>query len=121
MIQRIQTIYLIIAAGLCFGLFAFEIYQRSAFLQVAVVVVGLMDLIAIFLYKERKMQILLGKLNILLSAVLLFGTIYVEMPFEVKEVGWPIGMILISVISIAVANQAIKKDEDLVRSADRLR
>lgn len=121
MIQRVQSVYLLLASVLCFGLLYFEMYRQSILLQLAATVLGLSDLLSIFLYKDRRMQILLGKLNILLSAVLLFGTIYAEMETELKVLGWPIGMILISVILLAIANQAIKKDEELVKSADRFR
>lgn len=121
MIQRVQSIYLLLASALCFGLFYFEMYQQSLLLQMAVLVVGLSVLISIFLYKDRRMQILMGKLNILLAAVLLFGSIYAEMEAGLEVLAWPIGIILISVILLAMANQAIKKDEELVRSADRFR
>lgn len=121
MIQRVQSIYLLLASALCFGLLYLEMYQQTILLQLAAIVVGLSDFLSIFLYKDRRMQILMVKLNILLSAVLLFGTIYAKVEAGLKVLGWPIGMILISVILLAMANQAIKKDEELVKSADRFR
>ena len=124
MIQRIQTVYLLIASGLCFSLLAFESYS-STLMTLLVIVAGLMDLISIFLYKDRATQIKMGKLNILIGAVLLFGSAYLfhSMGMEVQSPGFvePIAMILLSVIMIVMANQSIKKDDDLVKSADRLR
>ena len=123
-IQRIQSIYLLIASGLCFALLVFESY-KSTLMTLVVFIAGLMDLINVFLYKDRATQIKMGKLNILIGAVLLFGSAYMfhRMGMDVQSPGFlvPITMILLSVVMIVMANQSIKKDDDLVKSADRLR
>ena len=82
----------------------------------------------IFLYNNRKLQIQIAKLGIL-AMVILFAAINFQL-FKMTDLnsssghilflfGWymPFAVILLLVLSI----RAIKKDEDLVRSADRLR
>jgi peptidoglycan/LPS O-acetylase OafA/YrhL len=87
-------------------------------------------LVTIFMYKNRKQQIKVSQFLLLLntalivSAFLLIDTAKSMLPMSgdilVKH---KISMIfpLLSIILIFLAIKAIKKDEELVRSADRLR
>ena len=81
--------------------------------------------LTIFLYKNRKLQFVLGRLNIILNFFTLGFFVYQSLNISgetvVSEKG--IGMFLpvISIVLLALANKAIKKDEDLVKSVDRLR
>jgi hypothetical protein len=71
----------------------------------------------------------MGRLNIILNLILLGLFIYRSLNLSgetdpakvVSEKG--IGMILpiVSIVFLGLANKAIKKDEDLVKSVDRLR
>ncbi len=136
MLQRIQTIYLLIAAGISAGLiFVFHLWitneSVSVFAKDDILYLGLflgsalLSLIAIFMYKNRKSQFVLGRLNIILNFVLLGFFVYQSLNISgetaVSEKG--IGMLLpiVSIVFLALANKAIKKDEDLVKSVDRLR
>ncbi len=136
MIQRIQSIYLLLAAIASAGLiFVFSLYANeeagvveaqdnliflSLFLGSA-----LISFITIFLYKNRKLQFVLGRLNIILNFILIGVLVYQSQILSggaaAPEKG--IGMLIpiISIVFIVLANKAIKRDEDLVKSVDRLR
>jgi hypothetical protein len=136
MLQRIQTIYLLIAAGISAGLiFVFnlwintddvilfakdEILYLSMFLGSAA-----LSLISIFRYKDRKSQFVLGRLNIILNFILLGLFVYRSQTLsgetDVSEKGIGILLPIFSIVFLVLANKAIKKDEDLVKSVDRLR
>lgn len=136
MIQRIQTLYLLIAAVLSAGLiFVFHLwvtendmlvyakdnmYYFALFLGSAA-----LSLISIFSYKKRQNQFVLGRLNIILNFILLGLFVYQLLiaPGEsnISEKGVGIFIPIFSIVFLVLANKAIKKDEDLVKSVDRLR
>lgn len=136
MLQRIQTVYLlmsvILSAGLIFtfylwmdtkGDYVFAIDVMIFFLMF--MMSALLSLVSIFNYKNRKLQFVLGRLNIILNFILLGLFVYRSLNLsgetDVSEKG--IGMLLpiFSIVFLVLANKAIKKDEDLVKSVDRLR
>ena len=136
MVQRIQTIYLLLAAGVSAGLiYVFELWVNSEEIKIfaddniyvfaTFLASALLSIISIFKYKNRKSQFMLGRLNIILNFFLLGFFVYQSLNISgetaVSEKG--IGMVLpiVSIVFLALANKAIKKDEDLVKSVDRLR
>jgi hypothetical protein len=142
MIQRIQSLYLVLVAILSGGLifafdlwsangtkvFALDLFSSESLIEklVPVFFVGsaLLALLSIFSYKDRKKQFVFGRLIILINLFLLGILIYLSLslPGEItSEKG--IGMFLptIAILFSVMANRAIKKDEDLVKSVDRLR
>jgi Domain of unknown function (DUF4293) len=136
MLQRIQTIYLIISAGISGGLiFVFHLWttinETEFYAKDELLYFGLflgstaLTLIAIFMYKNRQTQFVMCRLNIILNFILLGLFVYRSLKLSgetgVSEKG--IGMLLpiFSIVFLALANKAIKKDEDLVKSVDRLR
>ena len=136
MVQRIQTIYLLISAGISGGLiFLFYLwttvnemafYAKDDILYIALFLgSAVLALISIFMFKDRKLQFVLGRLNIILNFILLGLFVYRSLNLsggtDVSEKG--IGMLLpiFSIVFLVLANKAIKKDEDLVKSVDRLR
>jgi len=81
--------------------------------------------ISVLRYKHRKQQFVLNRFNILLHLFLL-GFFVVrslnlsgETPVSEKGIGMLIPVF--SIVFLVLANKAIKKDEDLVKSVDRLR
>jgi len=136
MLQRIQTIYLLISAVISGGLiFVFHLWttlnevefyaiEDQLFLALFLCSSAL-ALITIFKYKNRQTQFVLGRLNIILNFILLGLFVYRSLNLSgetyVSEKG--IGMLLpiFSIVFLVLANKAIKKDEDLVKSVDRLR
>ena len=136
MLQRIQTIYLLIAAGVSAGLiFVFHLWITNESISVFAIddmlYLGLflgsaiVSLIAIFMYKNRKLQFVLGRLNIILNFILLGFFVYQSLNISgeaaVSEKGIGMFLPIVSIVFLALANKAIKKDEDLVKSVDRLR
>jgi hypothetical protein len=136
MLQRIQTVYLLVAAGISAGLiFVFDLWTNNEELKVFAKQEALyfylflgsaaLSIISIFRYKDRKSQFVLGRLNIILNFILLGLFVYRSLSLsgetDVSEKG--IGMLLpiFSIVFLVLANKAIKKDEDLVKSVDRLR
>jgi len=135
MLQRIQTLYLLIAA-ICSGVLSSTTYLIVS----GGVVIGIIDslaylllflgsallsVISIFLYKSRQTQFVLGRLNIILNFILLGLFVYrlLSLPGEPANSEKGIGLLLpvFSIVLLALANKAIKKDESLVKSVDRLR
>lgn len=136
MLQRIQTIYLLIAAIFSCGLiFVFHlwtnaqdvpVYAKDDMLYLAMLFgSAALSLISIFNYKNRKFQFVLGRLNIILNFILLGLFVYVLLmapgESEISEKGVGIFIPIFSIVFLVLANKAIKKDEDLVKSVDRLR
>lgn len=140
MLQRIQTVYLFVVFLLS-GVLPFvcplwvdktgENYyfiQDLAFVFLLVAATTL-SVISIFSFKKRKNQFVFNRLNIILNLILLGLFVYrllnlsgeTDPTKEVSEKG--IGMLLpiVSIVFLSLANKAIKKDEDLVKSVDRLR
>jgi hypothetical protein len=137
MIQRIQTIYLIIVF-LLIGVmpFIFPLWTLSngkdyLFMQNQIysILLGLSTAITIYTiisFKKRQTQFVANRLNIVLNLILLGLFVYHSLNLSgeavtVSEKG--IGMFLpvLAIVFLVLANKAIKKDEDLVKSVDRLR
>ena len=136
MIQRIQTIYLLLAAAVSGGLiFVFELWSSPVGLKVFAddinyvfamfLVSAFFSILSISRFKNRKFQFVLGRLNIILNFILLGLFVYQSLNISgetsVSEKGIGIFLPIISIVLLALANKAIKKDEDLVKSVDRLR
>lgn len=138
MLQRIQTIYLLLVVFVSAGLiFFFPLYKMETAgnkwiyaqddLVSLIMFLGsaVLSLLAIFNFKNRKSQFIMGRLNIILNFFLLGFFVYQSLNISgealVSEKG--IGMFLpvISIVFLVLANKAIKRDEDLVKSVDRLR
>lgn len=135
MIQRIQSVYLALAfiiAGVLSLLFPlwyvngqdFRVGQSTLYTLMFGASAAL-SIISIFSYKKRQTQFVYNRLNMILNFILLGLFVYQSLNLSgetmVSEKG--IGMFLPigSIILLALANKAIKKDEDLVKSADRIR
>ena len=136
MLQRIQTVYLLLAAISSGALiFVFHLWTTNTdavvFAKDNMYYLGLflgsaaLSFIAIFGYKNRQSQFVMNRLNIILNFILLALFVYQSLNLsgeaDVSEKG--IGIILpaLSIVLLVLANKAIKKDEDLVKSVDRLR
>jgi len=157
MIQRIQSVWLFLASAIIFALFLFPylqyadlggmgralkvsgVYQgvegqavRTEFFilqTIATVLLGLFPLYIIFKFRQRKQQIQLIVLEIIL--LLLFGFwLYVSASTALTEarqflsarnIGVGFFLLPVSIVFLGMAMGAIRKDEKLVKSADRLR
>lgn len=154
MLQRIQSVYLGLAASLFALLFIFPIgslvidnivYQvfvfgtnkisdstvehisKNVIGSIFTLVIFFSVIVTIFQFKKRSLQIKLCSLNVLLiTAFLAFEYLSVESFKKIYETGIyknELGGVfsLIALIFIFLAQRGIKKDDELVRSADRLR
>lgn len=136
MIQRIQSLFLtlsIIISGVLpfFCSLWTEKEGRIVFFNESILYVAFFAIItaltvlSLFLFKKRQTQFVLNRLAIILNFILLgffvFRTLNLSGEIQISEKG--IGMFLptISIVLLVLANRAIKKDEDLVKSVDRLR
>lgn len=139
MLQRIQTIYLILAAVVTGVLpFVFPLWKAQTgteifdfyFMQEMsyAALFGLsttLSIISIMGYKKRQNQFVMGRLNIILNLFLLGLFVYrlltVSGETSVSEKGIGMFLPIVAIVFLVLANKAIKKDEDLVKSVDRLR
>ena len=151
MIQRIQTSYLFLATavlvGLCFlplatasgdaaalastgdNFFADGVYWAKDFPGgMASLIVGGLSLLSIFLYNNRPRQIQLAGVLAFLAVVLtvlfaVLGYLNAQHLPEGAAAHLQLGGALppTAIVLLLLAHRAIRKDEDLVRSSDRLR
>ena len=136
MLQRIQSIYLLLVALLmalvpiwlpvwvnASGENVFAIHKT--FIFTAFIISALLAFITIFLFKNRKLQFVLNRLNMILNVTLLGFFVYWSLNLsgetEISEKGIAMFIPVISIVLLVLSNKAIKKDEDLVKSVDRLR
>jgi hypothetical protein len=108
---------------------ASDISENTMVIAGLAIIIALVALYEIFQYKNRFTQIKLGLLNSLLLAALL-GTIFYYSSYVGDELvkttepgDYQAGFYLpvLGLIVNSLANRFIKRDEDLVRSVDRLR
>ncbi len=146
MIQRIQSIFLLLASLSLLALFiipfatsttadtslfadkVFDVFDNPI-LMVVVGLGGVLALVNIFLFKNRPLQMRLDYLVITLS--ILLSIIAILLVFRsggetsgdigIQENYFGLAMPILAIIFTALANRFIKKDNKLVKSMDRLR
>lgn len=157
MIQRIQTVWLLVAAITLLGLFVFpyvsfidlvglgkQIYvtgiyssnnnesvreSSSVILAIYAGIVVIVPLFTIFLYKNRKRQVLLIIVEIVLIVLLgiwMWSTAHttldvINQRIQAGNVGVGFFLLPVAIIFLGMAASSIRKDEKLIKSADRLR
>ncbi|WP_240034562.1 DUF4293 domain-containing protein [Flavobacterium silvisoli] len=85
-----------------------------------------LSLLSILSHAKRQQQFVMGRLNIILNLILLGLFVYRTLNLSgeaatVSEKGIGMFLPIFSIVFLVLANKAIKKDEDLVKSVDRLR
>jgi glucan phosphoethanolaminetransferase (alkaline phosphatase superfamily) len=155
MIQRIQSIYLLLTSVLpvlflkgnflkflnndgsemamnfkgtwqLAGTENLSLLQRNIPLSADIVLISLVSVIAIFLYRNRKLQLIFANvlifLSILLGALIAWYAFSVASKFDATIIpGIKMGIPLLLLVFSFLAQRGIKHDENLVRSYDRLR
>jgi hypothetical protein len=139
MLQRIQSVWLLLAAAACFLTLKLPFYSGNVImpdlskqydsltgmdniiLMVLTFLLGITTVIIIFLFKDRKLQIRLTIMAIILSIVnivLFFNQTqrFVEGSFELTA---PI--VFAVPVFLFLATRGMYKDEKLIKSLDRLR
>lgn len=145
MIQRKQTLWLLLAALFSAGVFYFPLYRgyinvngtdtlayletgKKLFLVLMAVVMVALPLIAIAMFKNRKRQKNLTSVAMVatiafIAAAMMQVTPFIEETKGIANDSYWIGMVLpfVSLVYLILAMMGIRKDEKLVRSTDRLR
>lgn len=138
MIQRIQSVWLFLASIFNAITFRFPFYvgdwqkdtveqvidlnaQTTLILTIITVITGMLALVNIFLFNNRKLQLKLTYAGLLLS-VLLLVMYFLEMGnFNSGGIAlWSLFYFAIFVFYLLAA-KGIRKDEKLIKSLDRLR
>ncbi|GCD77164.1 MAG: DUF4293 domain-containing protein [Thermaurantimonas sp.] len=133
--QRIQTVYLSLAVLanilLMSGLPIMTatdskvVYAKDDMLFFILILISTIDaFLSIFLFKKRKLQVFIGRIAILTAMIAVVKMLYTFLTVQktlahVSNIGmW---MPLVFIVLVALANKAILRDEEKVRSADRIR
>lgn len=133
MIQRIQSVYLalvaiasvVLAFAATKGWLGVQLDGRAELVVFAeAVFCTFLAIGAIVRFKNRQQQFVINRINLLLQLFLLGFFVYRSLnlsggPAPEKGIGMLIPVF--SIVLLVLANRAIKHDEDLVKSADRLR
>jgi hypothetical protein len=147
MLQRIQTVYMLISAMLIGFLFALpfaeiaandklylfnikgiihsgDLMHNGAPIAILVGIILILHVIALFIYKKRILQIRILVFSILLMLGL-FGMFYFFTYYSFKgaavSFNIPVAFPLVAIILDYLAIRNIGKDEALIRSIDRIR
>lgn len=154
MLQRIQSLYLLLSVILTIVLLFIPIgyigstFEYNAFvlkeietgsigmltfyIAAMLIISAIISIVVIFLYKNRKRQMNLISLNMMLFLITYVLMLWVYPDFIFTRKGfitnatdfvfnhW-IMLGIVPAFLMILANRAIRKDEELVRSADRLR
>ncbi|NND33126.1 MAG: DUF4293 domain-containing protein [Saprospiraceae bacterium] len=152
MIQRVQTIFLVCGAAMLGLLFLkplsllginqvpeqvavgsmladgnYSISDNSVLLAIVALTI-LILIAAVFLFKNRVLQIKLGKISLALIAAAIvlslfhFWQEYQSVAEQIQILpGFGYASMVVAIVFIVLAIRSIRKDENLVRSADRLR
>lgn len=145
MIQRIQSVWLLLAALCNAGLFMFDFYRVDTVLNgvsnvthirvndhypslLIALVITVLPLVAIFLFKQRKRQRTMVVLSMVftigfISQMIMRSTNASNAQTGTGTASYWIGAVLpvIAIIFMFMAIRGINKDEKLVKSLDRLR
>ena len=131
MIQRIQSIYLLIAAiSMTLISFKVPIYylnetlfmaQDDTKIFVLTIVGALFSLLGLFMFKNRKFQMKLIRLTVLIQMIIGIRMFMLFIKFEVVLNNSFLFIMVFTLITLIMAYRGVKKDDDLVRSIDRIR
>jgi len=133
MIQRIQSIYLLVVtiamALVSFKVPVWTLNEKLTFAQddtkmfILTIAASLFSAVAIFVFKNRKLQMKLIRMAIMVIAVI---AVRLGLLFGSNEFDFTLNYNCFALLSFAfsalvMAYRGVKKDDDLVRSADRIR
>ena len=131
MIQRIQSIYLLIAS-IAFALVSFKVpfwsynkeliyAQNDSKMFSLTIAACLFSLVTIFLFKNRTWQIKLIKLAVVMEVVIGVRVFMLFKEFYFAITSSTALLLGFALIALVLAYKGVKKDEELVRSVDRIR
>lgn len=141
MIQRIQSLWLLLASATFFLVWKFpfaggltsqgtitDLYAASSLLMfIVAILLGIIALVTIFLYKNRSSQKSLIWLGILLGLVFIL-LMYLQMEQlkadqSITKQKFKVGAVfpILYIVLMIMAYSGIRKDQKLIKSVDRLR
>ena len=131
MIQRIQSIYLLVAAiSMTLITFKTPLYalnetlfmaQDDTKMFVLTIVGAIFSLLGLFMFKNRKFQMKLIRLTVLIQMIIGVRIFMLFNKFEVVLNNSFLFLMAFTLIALIMAYRGVKKDDDLVRSVDRIR
>jgi Domain of unknown function (DUF4293) len=136
MLQRIQTIWLLLASVCAFLTLKLPFYSGTNAKAIAsyplngaetilllsiTIALGLLSLFTLFLFKNRVLQLRLCILGIIIEAILLFLYFKQVQTFTVGTYSLTALLHGFIILFLLLAARSINKDEKMVKSSDRLR
>ncbi len=136
MLQRIQSVWLLLASVCAFLTLKFPFYSgtnakgissyqlngmENIILLSITLLVALFSLVILFLFKKRKLQFRLCFVLILIEVALIFLYYKEYQTFTLGTYSLSALLHLFIVLFVLFAAKAINKDEKLIKSSDRLR
>ena len=131
MIQRIQSIYLL-GAAISMTLISFKVpvynlnetlfmAQDDTKIFVLTSAGAIFSFLGLFMFKNRKFQMKLIRLTILIQMIIGIRIFMLFNKFEVVLNNSFLFLMAFTLIALIMAYRGVKKDDDLVRSVDRIR
>ena len=131
MIQRIQSIYLLVAA-ISMSLISFKVpvytlndtlfmAQDDTKMFILTIVGAIFSLLGLFMFKNRKFQMKLIRLTVLIQMIIGIRIFMLFNKFEVVLNNSFLFLMAFTLMALIMAYRGVKKDDDLVRSVDRIR
>ena len=131
MIQRIQSIYLLVAA-ISMSLISFKVpvytlndtlfmAQDDTKMFILTIVGAIFSLLGLFMFKNRRFQMKLIRLTVLIEMIIGIRIFMLFNKFEVVLNNSFLFLMAFTLIALIMAYRGVKKDDDLVRSVDRIR
>ena len=144
MLQRIQSFYLFIGIIISGGLSLFFSFWKNSgdeeffildllkegdlrimTIPISFLLSTILSIISLGLFKNRKQQIILNRFNLIVNLYLLGIIVYLLLSLsgesQISEKGIGLFLPVLVIVCLVLANKAIQKDEELVKSVDRLR
>ncbi|MBA4167296.1 MAG: DUF4293 domain-containing protein [Chitinophagaceae bacterium] len=141
MIQRIQSLWLIVAAAIAFATYKLTLYTgkiadgserifqlaNDFFMVIVIIALGLLALISLCLFKNRKLQFKLSVTGVIFSIAFLFLEYFKVEQFKKENLiltgSYQIGALLpiVMIVFFYLAARGVYKDDRLIKSMDRLR
>ena len=131
MIQRIQSIYFLLAA-ISMTLISFKVpvytlnetlfmAQDDTKMFILTIVGAIFSLLGLFMFKNRKFQMKLIRLTVLIQMIIGVRIFTLFNKFEVVLNNSFLFLMAFTLIALIMAYRGVKNDDDLVRSVDRIR
>ncbi|MEO6729621.1 MAG: DUF4293 family protein [Ferruginibacter sp.] len=136
MIQRVQSVWLLLASIIAFLTLKFSFYSGTytpdnqyhqlngtdnMLLMITTIALGVLSLISIFLYKTRVIQLRLCIAAILIDLLLVFLYYRATQNFTKGEYAISAAAHILIILALMFAAVGINKDQKLIKDSNRLR